>query len=48
MAIRRLSWVTRDAGIIMGARAIHTFIQGVMAVTLGVYLVELGLSPWRR
>ena len=44
MAIRRLSWVTRDAGIIMGARAIHTFIQGVMAVTLGVYLVELGLS----
>ena len=44
MATRRLRWVTRDAGIIMGARAIHTFIQGVMAVTLGVYLVELGFS----
>ena len=44
MVTRRLRWVTRDAGIIMGARAIHTFIQGVMAVTLGVYLVELGFS----
>ncbi len=44
MVTRRLRWVTRDAGLIMGARAIHTFIQGVMAVTLGVYLVELGFS----
>ncbi|MXW29419.1 MAG: MFS transporter [Chloroflexi bacterium] len=34
------AWITRDAALIIAARALHTFSQGLLAVMLGVYLVE--------
>ena len=37
-------WITRDAWIIIASRALHTFVQGVLAVILGVYLSDLGFS----
>ena len=41
------AWITRDAGLIIAARAIHTYSQGLLAVLLGVYLAELGLAPFQ-
>ena len=40
------AWITRDAGLIIGARALHTFSQGLLAVLLGVFLAKLGLSAF--
>lgn len=34
------AWITRDAALIIAARALHTFSQGLLAVMLGVYLAE--------
>ena len=34
------AWITRDAVVIIAARALHTFSQGLLAVMLGVYLRE--------
>ena len=41
------AWITRDAGLIIGARALHTFSQGLLAVLLGVFLAKLGLSAFQ-
>ena len=39
------AWITRDAVIIIVARALHTFSQGLLAVMLAVYLREqIGLA----
>ncbi|MDE2838791.1 MAG: MFS transporter [Chloroflexota bacterium] len=39
------AWITRDALLIIAARALHTFSQGLLAVMLAVYLREqLGLA----
>ena len=39
------AWITRDAAIIIAARALHTFSQGLLAVMLAVYLREqIGLA----
>ncbi len=39
------AWITRDAVIIIAARALHTFSQGLLAVMLVVYLREqIGLA----
>lgn len=39
------AWITRDAALIIAARALHTFSQGLLAVMLAVYLREqLGLT----
>ena len=39
------AWITRDAVVIIAARALHTFSQGLLAVMLAVYLREqLGLA----
>ncbi len=39
------AWITRDAALIIAARALHTFGQGLLAVMLAVYLREqLGLA----
>ncbi len=43
MAIGRNGWITRDAVVIIAARTLHTFSQGVLAVLLGVYLARIGL-----
>ena len=40
-------WVARDAALIIAARAIHTFAQGVLAALLGVHLAAAGLSPFQ-
>ena len=41
------AWITRDAGLIIAARAIHTYSQGLLSVLLGVFLAQLGLSPFQ-
>lgn len=39
------AWITRDAGLIIAARALHTFSSGLLAVMLPVYLREqLGVA----
>ena len=39
------AWITRDAALIIAARALHTFSQGLLAVMLAVYLREqIGLA----
>ena len=39
------AWITRDAGLIIAARALHTFSQGLLAVMLVVYLRDqIGLA----
>ena len=45
MPSMRFQWIARDAKLVITSRAIHTFGQGVLAVTLGVYLSKIGLSP---
>ncbi len=47
MAVRRNGWITRDAGLIIAARALHTFSQGLLAVLLGVFLAKLGMSVFQ-
>ena len=47
MKIRSLTsfnWVSRDARLIIFARAIRTFAQSFIAILLGLYLTELGFS----
>lgn len=44
MRIAPPPWITRDAALVIAARTLHTFSQGVLAVLLGVYLAEAGLS----
>ena len=41
------AWITRDAALIIGARALHTYSQGLVAVLLGVFLARLGLTPFQ-
>ncbi len=47
MGIVRHSWISKDAAVIIAARTLHTFSQGVLAVLLGVYLAELGLPAFQ-
>lgn len=47
MAAALPDWVSRDAALIIAARALHTFAQGALAVLLGVYLAAAGLSPFQ-
>ena len=41
------AWITRDAVVIIAARALHNFSQGLLAVLLGVFLAKLGLSAFQ-
>lgn len=42
-----MSWLGRDARLILGARAIRTFAYGYLSVLLGVYLEQIGFAPWQ-
>lgn len=39
-----LSWISRDAGLIIMARGIRTFAQSFVAIMMALYLDELGFS----
>lgn len=39
-----LSWITSDARRILAARALRSFSDGYVVITLGVYLSQLGLN----
>lgn len=41
------AWITRDAALIIAARVLHAFTQGLLSVLLGVYLLELGQSEFQ-
>lgn len=41
-----LSWINRDARMIIGARGIRTFAQSFVAVIIPFYLRELGFGTW--
>src|SRR3989442_8931737 len=42
-----MAWLTADGRFILAARAVRTFAYGYLSVLLGVYLEEVGLSPWQ-
>ena len=42
-----MSWLGRDARLILGARAIRTFAYGYLSVLLGLYLEQIGFAPWQ-
>jgi MFS family permease len=42
-----LGWVSRDARLILSARAVRTFAYGFQSVLLGVYLDANGFAPWQ-
>jgi len=42
-----VSWLGRDARLILGARAIRTFAYGYLSVLLGLYLEQIGFAPWQ-
>jgi len=44
MTVLRLGWVSRDGRLLLLARLLRTFGYGYLAVVLGLYLAELGLS----
>ncbi|MDA1036037.1 MAG: hypothetical protein O3B65_04040 [Chloroflexi bacterium] len=39
-----ITWITRDAKLIIAGRAAHGFTQGFMSVVLAVYLAKIGFS----
>ena len=39
-----LSWISRDAGLIIMARGIRTFSQSFIAIMMAIYLAKLGFS----
>src|SRR5256712_12679739 len=42
-----MSWLSGDGRLILTARAVRTFAYGYLSVILGVYLENLGLTPWQ-
>ena len=42
-----MSWLGRDARLILSARAIRTFAYGYLSVLLGLYLEQIGFAPWQ-
>ena len=42
-----MPWLSRDGRLILTARAVRTFAYGYLSVILGVYLENLGLTPWQ-
>ncbi len=42
-----LSWINRDARLIIAARGVRTFAQSFVALIMAVYLPEIGFNAWQ-